>query len=293
MPNGDKQTSREHFVPRLYLKGFSETKSINKENKHFIWQYDLESMRQSSQAVPINSICYENDLYEIKDRNGEIIAKNYVEDKLNSIEKQVDIVIRSVIKKAENADFLPDQPFLSENEKCVLILFLSIQMLRDPESLEIMAETTKMKSPEYSDLDAKNSVLLKLFPKDNDAETNRESLLLRFTEKIYGMAFQVGISNEDSIITSDRPYAVEKISDAVGNRFKTIIFPLTSRIVLYLHPLEYVDPQGWNCCFSLDKDRVRDLTTNISFSARRWIFSRNPLTGKQIDLINAARQLTD
>lgn len=293
MPYGDKLTSCEHFVPQMYLKGFSDTKIYCKGNKHFIWQYDLKTMSQSSQPVPINSICYEKDLYEIKDSNGEIIAQNYVEDKLNLIEKQVDIVFRSIIQKAENADSLPDQHFLSDEEKSTLIIFISIQILRDPESLSIMSEATKMQSTDYSDLEAKNSVLLNLLPTNIDTEYNCEPLLLRFAEMLYGMAFQVGITNEDSIISSDKPYAVEKMCDEAGNRFKTITFPLTSRIVLYLHPLEYVDPQGWNCCFFMDKDRVRDLTINISYSARRWIFSRNPLTDAQIDLIKAARQHID
>ena len=290
MSNGNKPTSNEHYIPRMYLKGFSEIKyKKNKENP-FIWQYDLYTMEQSTHAVPITSIGYIKDLCELRNSNNEIVAQNYIEDKLCLIETRADTVFKSIIQKAQDVDHFIDKPFLSEEEMSVLILFIAVQMLRDPESLEIMCNASKNLSPGITNHLAKNGVLLKFF----SSESNYKSIVKECADLFCGMAFQIGIGPEDSIITSDRPYAIEKMENESGIKgFKSFSFPITSRIVLYLYPLEAVLPQGRNCCFRLDKDRIRDLTVNIAFSAQRWVFSRCPLTDDQIGLIKTARQLRE
>ena len=105
------------------------------------------------------------------------------------------------------------------------------------------------------------------------------------------MAFQIGVTSDDVIFTSDRPF-VEWFShdNELSNRPKALIFPLTSRIVVYMYPQEDIESIGWNYSFRLDEERIRDIQINIAICARNWIYTRERLTDEQIGLIKAARK---
>ena len=60
MPNGNKPTKNEHFVPRMYLKGFSEIKENANKQKAYIWEFSLKSMKQIPTQVDIEKILYQN-----------------------------------------------------------------------------------------------------------------------------------------------------------------------------------------------------------------------------------------
>ena len=68
MANGDKRTRKQHYIPQVYLRGFSpEYKQKDSRGKdilkYTIHCFDLEKMKQYPKAVPIDSICFEKDLY--------------------------------------------------------------------------------------------------------------------------------------------------------------------------------------------------------------------------------------
>ena len=65
MPKGEKPTEDEHFIPRVYLRGFSEIKNSKKKNeKALIWQFNLKTMQQIPVPVDVKDICFEKNLYE-------------------------------------------------------------------------------------------------------------------------------------------------------------------------------------------------------------------------------------
>ena len=71
MPNGSNRTRKQHYVPQVYLRGFapqyvyqSREKNKNSKTKYGVFYYDLQERTQSKIAVPIKSVCFENDLYE-------------------------------------------------------------------------------------------------------------------------------------------------------------------------------------------------------------------------------------
>ena len=91
MPKGEKPTENEHFVPRIYLKCFSE---INKSGKTLIWQFNLKTMRQTPVQVDVQDICFEKHLYEIKGSDGSFIAQNTIEKTFGKIETNANKVIQ-------------------------------------------------------------------------------------------------------------------------------------------------------------------------------------------------------
>ena len=104
------------------------------------------------------------------------------------------------------------------------------------------------------------------------------------------MAFQVGLTTHDVIFTSNRPFVQwPSHNEEYPNRPKALLFPLTSRLVLYLYPIEDVEKIGWNYLFLLDEGRIRDIQTNIAVCARKWIYSREKLTNEQLEIVKEAR----
>lgn len=103
MPNGEKPTTNEHFIPQMYLRGFSE---IKKRDKSLIWQFNLKTMQQTPVQVDIQDICSEKHLYEIKGSDGSIIAQNTIEKTFGKIETNVSRVIRSIQTKSKNENCL-------------------------------------------------------------------------------------------------------------------------------------------------------------------------------------------
>ena len=53
MANGIKPTKNQHFIPQMYLRGFSE---IKKSGKALIWQYNLNTMQQTPVQVDVQDI---------------------------------------------------------------------------------------------------------------------------------------------------------------------------------------------------------------------------------------------
>ncbi len=103
--------------------------------------------------------------------------------------------------------------------------------------------------------------------------------------------YQIGIADEDIIITSDRPVVIWSTKeDEQHNRPRAVAFPLTSRLLLYMFPEESVDPIARNCFVKLSEDQINDLYVNTAVSARNWIYSRNQLTTGQQGIIREARK---
>lgn len=66
MPNDNDYTVDEHFLPRMYLKEFSEIKKKGNKEKAFVWQYNVRTMIQTPIQVNVQDICFEKNLYELR-----------------------------------------------------------------------------------------------------------------------------------------------------------------------------------------------------------------------------------
>ena len=294
MSNKKNYTVNEHYIARMYLREFSEIKGSGKNEKAFIWEYDLKSMKQIPDQVRVESICFEENLYEFRDKDGTFIGRNTIENVFGKLEDDTSKVIKSIKLRSQNKDCLNCTSFLSEYEKNVLIVFIIALMYRDPITIEKGISILKEENPNIPENDARNFTLLNLLPLGQDPKWDENTIIRRALENLSGMAFQVGLTSDDAIFTSDRPIVLwPSKSTEVISRPKALVFPLTSRIVLYLYPLEDVDRTGWNYLFQLDEGRIRDIQANIAICARRWIYSRECLTGEQLRIIKEARNRLD
>lgn len=92
MTKGSNITKKQHYIPQVYLRGFSPEYERNKIDlpvpKYTIYCYDLSVQNQISKAIPIKSVCYEDDLYEVTNINEERILTNYLERLFSALEKR-------------------------------------------------------------------------------------------------------------------------------------------------------------------------------------------------------------
>ena len=287
MPNGEKPTTNEHFIPQMYLRGFSE---IKKRDKSLIWQFNLKTMQQTPVQVDIQDICSEKHLYEIKGSDGSIIAQNTIEKTFGKIETNASRVIRSIQTKSKNENCLNCSTILSEDDKSYLIIFITSLLYRTPETIEAGISSLKKTNPEMDNRSARNFTLFNLLPLGIDTEWDKNTIIRTAIERLSGIAFQIGITNNDVVITSDRPVIIwPPKEDEPYNRPQAVAFPLTSKLLLYLFPVESVDPIARNCFIKLTPNHINDLYSNLSVCARNWIYSRNALTEDQLKIIAKAR----
>lgn len=287
MPNGERPTEDEHFIPQFYLRGFSD---IAKSRKALILQFNVKTMQQTPVQVDVKDICSKKHLYEIKNSEGAFVAQNTIEKTFGKVETAVSKVIHSIINKSKNANCLNCPAILSEEDKSYLIIFITSLLYRDPATIESGVRILQQSNPNMSTREARNFTLFNLLPLGIDSSWDENTIIRTAVSRLSGMAFQIGIADDDEIITSDRPVVVwPPKEDELYNRPQAVTFPLTSRLLLYLFPFESVDPLANNCFVKLSKEQIHDHCGNMSVVARNWIYSRKPLTEEQLKIVKEAR----
>ena len=122
----------------MYLRGFSPEYSRleNCEKKRYtIYFYDFEKERMIENSVPIKSVCYEKNLYEVTGDDGDIVCINYLETCLSGLEHMFGKYRSDLEAKAFNKENYKIKCFLKRGEKAFLITYMTLQILRLPETL--------------------------------------------------------------------------------------------------------------------------------------------------------------
>ena len=285
MANGNNPTVDEHYVPRMYLRGFSEIKG----EKAFICQFDTNMMRQTPTAVKVEDVCFEKNLYELRDGDGSYIAQNHIENNFRRIEGFTARVIRSIVDKSQDETCLNCSTVLSQDDKSYLTIFITALLYRDPQTIEMGIRFLQESNPSMDGREARNFTLMNLLPLGVDPEWDNSTVIRSALESFSGMFFQIGFTDDDAIITSDRPVIQWPSHDSSDNRPRAVAFPLTSRLVLYLFPIENAEQNETSCFFKMSEQQINSIQTNIAVCARRWIYSKNMLTDDQLEIIKEAR----
>lgn len=265
MADGNKPTVDEHYVPRMYLRGFSEIKG----EKAFICQFDTNTMQQMPTSIQVDDVCFEKNLYELKDSNGSIIAQNSIENTFRQIEKNTCRVIRSIIDKSQNENCLNCSTILSEEDKSLLIIFITALLYRDPQTIVRGMRSLQEKNPNVDCRNARNFTLMNLLPLSGDPKWDNNTIIRSAIETLSSMFFQIGFTGNDNILTSDRPVIQWLSLDSSDNRPRAVAFPLTSKLVLYMFPIENVEQNMRSCFFKMSEQQINDIQTNIAVCARR------------------------
>lgn len=291
MQKDPEPTKWEHYVSRVYYKGFSEIKRKRTKEKLYAWVTDVESHEINNRQLNIYDFCAENNLYELRNDEGEYIARNFIEKKFGRIEQEIGIVLNGIKEKSKNLKCLECTSILSEYEKSILIILITMLLFRDPETIDYGVMVLQQDHSEMDEREARNFTLMNLIPLGIDPEWDKNTIIRTATEKYSGMEFQIGIAPDDVIITSDRPVIEWKPDkNELYNRPKAVMFPLSSRLCLYLFPITDQSQIGRSFFFALSDTQISDIQINVAVCARRWIFSRESLTEEQRERIKEGRR---
>lgn len=281
MSNVQKPTVKQHYVPQVYLRGFSQ-------DKKRIYRYDLKTYIQTSTPVPISSVCFQKNMYEFTDSKCKTLGVNYMEKCLCEFEanfsQHLNVLKSHIDHRPDNNAFFID----NSNENTFWVAYTAIQMLRNPLVLSTALEC----SEEFleGELDAEElktiSILLCL-PFLKDLIGKEDSPFMYLINSIKNLSIAIGIDKNDRIFTSDNPvycYGADLIS------IEKIIFPLSSNIVLFFLSDEYINTFNKTLIFDLTDYEINEINLSISYAAQSCILSKFILKESEIKQIKQAQQ---
>lgn len=278
MAKGDGLTHRQHYIPQVYLRGFS----VDGVRVFF---FDLTSCKSSGVAVPVKSICYEYDLYEAKNEQGDYLFANHVEKSLANLERMFSDYCIKLKSKAFLKENFKTKCFLNHEEKYFWITYVAVQIMRSPKVLSIAKNFTK----EYlknniSKCKAENIALSDCLPFFTELSEESENAFCSFLNPMINMNLNIGvIQGDEELITSDNPIYIR--ANWPCEEYDEIIFPITSKLCLYMYGGKYKTIHKKNCLFLIEKEMVKEINSSIAYRADKMIFSAKQLNKKQEDEI--------
>ena len=303
-----KQTKRQHYVPRCYLKWFSsDGKSIHTYDKKLSRQYDAAMM----------AVCFENDLYTISD---EFVAKNNSEPGTSTInrlsiekdffskdvEPNLDLVLRQLDEIREDWIMGREQYYLNSKEKLEVALHLVSLYFRHP--LLIESAVDDYMRMERASLDMIKEMMAVQTGEDGYRKLQIElecekpvlganltfmsnELLMQFAEAIAKNIFVFWMSTDNVFYTSDFPiviYAHEKnvrpMYMGLAQYGGEVLFALSPKLALSIFDREcFKSDEDLDGCFILAQDKEIKHHNLLQYVyAQRHVFSLN----KDFRLIN-------
>ena len=230
------------------MRGFSSEyfKKSSKEDekgKYTIYFYDMKVEKQMEKAVPIKSVCYENDLYELIGEDGNVFLPNYLECCLAALEKMFGNYRRKLESKAFCKKNYKSNCFLAQEEKVFWQTYIIIQLLRLPKIIKEAEQFSgEILKKDISKKGVHNLIRVLFLPffDENVAGDPTVAVIEGILERMKGMSFAVGIDDLGRGVTSDNPVAI--YANKKGE-FESVIFPVTAKICLFMFKNEE-DGQG-------------------------------------------------
>lgn len=286
MTKENKLTKKQHYVPRTYLRGFSD-------DEKRLWSYALEPL-DSGTLVSIDSICRENYLYEIRDQAGDFVAPNFIEKVLAELEERYRPHLRKLRQKAFVEANYETRSFFTQEEKIFWKIFVAIQMMRAPEVIEAAETAAKEFLPNnISENELHMIAVSQCMPFFNEIKPDDVNAFTVFLKPLLDMSIAVGVDKKKSLFTSDNPvfcYAPQYESMGQIEPYERIVFPLDSELVLIMFGGESKEAHDKNRAFPLDENVIESVNLSVAYAARDRIFSRVKLSDKDIKIIRRARR---
>ena len=282
----EKQPTRDqHYVPQEHLRGFSQ-------DHVSIYEFNIKMGAPIEIPVPIESICREKDLYEIRDSKGQIMNVNYLEDILCKFEGLFAEYKRRLLNKAKHRENFRTRCFLTKEEKQFWTFYTALQVVRIPTMLQGTAEILKEAYPGYfTDSEAANAAREFCLPFFSEPSKDDVNSLLAFISILMPKSLSVGYAPCDRIFTSDTAvYGYSPKNELFD--FETLWFPITSSAtLLFADRKTKMVPTG-NILFPLDEASVDGLNLGIAGIAKTMVLSKYPFRDKDIEIIREARRLS-
>lgn len=287
-------TRKQHYVPQVYLRGFSLEYSREKElryptEKHTIYCYKLGEKDQLKRAIPIKSICYEKDLYELQDDSGQFIMENYFEHCFAELERMFGEYRRNLEAKIFIKDKLTTKFFLTKDETNFWTTYIVLQILRSPQVLQNVEDECRITwKDEISDIQVRNLARQVTIPflKEISENTVEARLFEAFWCPMRNMSLGVGVDLERRIITSDKTvFIYSGVDEFPCEEYERVIFPISAELCLFMFGREEKKIYDKNFLFQIDENNREEIVKSISSSAFEKIYSNHLFNEKEIRYI--------
>ena len=187
----EQMTHNQHVVPQVYLKHFAIEKMC----------YVIDGYGKI-QKKSIEGICYEDDYYEFRSAEGNIVRPNWVEnDLLGKVETMYSDFLDDLRDALESNDVKRFMRF-EDNGLC-LITWMVIMLLRSPVVFKLTPEVAAELGIEWDAIQSRNNAIL-----------NISALTEHFSRKLYDTHKIVFIKNKTDIsfLTGNYPSLILKDS---------------------------------------------------------------------------------
>lgn len=269
--NKNMATKKQHYIPQVYLRGFSpeyNKKNSTQKDKYTIYCYDINSKKQNYRAIPIKSICYEKNLYEVTSSDGNIVLQNHLEKRFSNMEQKFGEFRSKLERKVFIEDNYRTKCFLTNEEKIFWFTYIIIQILRHPQTLEV-AENEAKKILQVNSQQAKNIARIFCLPffKVIDENSIESRLINIYFEAMKNMSIGIGVDKDKKLITSDKPVYID-LKSFPCKEFDKIIFPISSEICLFLFGNKNKGKYQKNFLFPIkpeDREEIIKAMTRSSF----------------------------
>lgn len=294
-----KQTKKQHYIPRCYLKWFSsDGKSIHTYDKKLSKKYD----------APMMSVCFERDLYTISD---EFVARNNAEAGTSSInrltiekdffskdvEPNLDLMLRQIDEIRQDWLTGKEQYYLNPQEKLSVALHLVSLFFRHP--LLINSAVNDYMRMERAGLDMFKEMMAVQTGDDGYRKLQvglecekpvlganltymSSELMMQFAEAIAKNIFVFWMSPDNVFYTSDFPIVVYAHVKGVRPLFmglaqygSEVMFALSPKLALSIFDREcFKSEENLDGCFILAQDKeIRHHNITQYVYAQRHVFS--------------------
>lgn len=284
MANGDKMTRKQHYIPQVYLRGFST------DDKN-IFFFNLASSESSKIAVPIKSICYKQDLYEARTEQGNYLLENHIEHALENLERRFSDFRTRLEHKAFLRENYETQCFLDSEEKSFWITYLCVQIFRSPKVLSIAKDFCKKALKNNINMyRAENIALSYCLPFFTGVSEESVSAINSFLNPMLNMNINIGVvQGNEELFTSDNPVYIH--ANWPCKEYDKIVFPISSKLCLFMYGGEDKKTYGKNRLVPIDKEMLRNIYWSIAYRADNMIFSARHLDRMQEKKIRRIHKL--
>lgn len=276
-------TKKEHFIPQVYLRGFSpeydlpNAKAIPRE-KYRIYYYDLSTGFQS-EPIPVKSQCYINDLYEVYGKDNQIILLNHIEKVLKELEIAFSHYRDELEKVAFNEENYNLKRFLRKKERIFWATYITVQLLRTPQVLEgVEIAFQDILGYQISNNEARNFAreMCTPFFKELTEDSFEAKLFDMVFTPMCGMSFVVLVDRQGRFITSDKAVYVHSNTGFPCKEYELLYFPITSKLCLSLYGGRQKDDlPGDNFLYPADDALVETVFSAIVDSAYEKVYSNH------------------
>lgn len=276
-------TKKQHYIPQVYLKGFSQDSST-------IYEYNYKKGEAIQVPVSIESVCRKKDLYEVRENNGEIINPNYIEDILCEYEGLFAKYREQLLRKAhikENYNKL----ILSKDEKDFWRVYTTLHIMRNPETLSRI-ETLFHEDFEgqFTEIDNRNLAVAYCLPFFKKLEKNEKNAFTIYLSVLLTRTIMIGFAESDNMFTSDHAMYGSGTFKDNDYGFGRLWFPVSSNCAIIFYDPKLVGKYNNNRLIPISEDEVYEMNEGIAYIAKQMVFSKYPFSESDIRLIKEARK---